>query len=100
MTLKKYWIAALAAGVLLIGAVAQAATGVSTSALGQTNATASQSAPAAGETSGGIAGGTILQAELSKDLDAKKAKPGNPVEAKLTKDVKVDGKVLLHRGSK
>lgn len=44
--------------------------------------------------------GTALQAELAKSLDCKKAKPGDEVTAKLTEDVKQDGKVVLHKGSK
>jgi hypothetical protein len=44
--------------------------------------------------------GTTLQAELAKSVDAKKAKPGDEVTAKLTQDVKADGKVVLHKGSK
>jgi len=41
-----------------------------------------------------------LQAELSKSIDAKKAKSGDEVTARLTQDVKTDGKVVLHKGSK
>jgi hypothetical protein len=44
--------------------------------------------------------GTTLQAELAKSLDCKKAKPGDEVTAKLTQDVKEDGKVVLHKGSR
>jgi hypothetical protein len=50
--------------------------------------------------SGALGSGTTLQAELSKSLDAKKAKPGDEVSAKLTQDVKENGKVVLHKGSK
>src|SRR5215831_15360919 len=49
---------------------------------------------------GALSSGTTLQAELSKSLDAKKAKPGDEVDAKLTQDVKENGKVVLHKGSK
>jgi hypothetical protein len=41
-----------------------------------------------------------LQAELTKSLDAKKAKSGDEVTAKLTQDVKANGKVVMHKGSK
>jgi len=100
MTLKKYWIAAFAAGVVVMGAVAQASTGVST-ALGQANATPSQNAQApGGDSSAGLKTGTALQAELSKGLDVKKAKSGDPIEAKLMEDVRANGKTVLHRGSK
>jgi hypothetical protein len=47
-----------------------------------------------------LSSGTTLQAELTKPLDAKKAKQGDEVTAKLTQDVKADGKVVLHKGSK
>ena len=47
-----------------------------------------------------LSSGATLQAELSKSIDAKKAKPGDEVTAKLTQDVKADGKVVLHKGSK
>ena len=53
-----------------------------------------------GGASGALSSGTTLQAELSKTLDAKKAKPGDEVSAKLTQDVKENGKVVLHKGSK
>jgi hypothetical protein len=49
---------------------------------------------------GALSSGTSLQAELTKSLDAKKAKPGDEVSAKLTQDVKENGKVVLHKGSK
>ncbi len=44
--------------------------------------------------------GTTLQAELAKSLDCKKAKPGDEITAKVTQDVKADGKVVVHKGSK
>lgn len=47
-----------------------------------------------------LAGGATLQAELTNPVDAKKAKPGDPVKAKLTQDVKSNGHVVLHKGSK
>jgi hypothetical protein len=63
------------------------------------NATGAASA-GAGDLSAGLAGGTALQAELTKSVDAKKAKSGDEVTAKLTQDVKSNGKVVLHKGSK
>ena len=50
--------------------------------------------------SGALSSGTTLQAELTKSIDAKKAKPGDEVTAKLTQDVKARGKVVLHKGTK
>jgi hypothetical protein len=38
--------------------------------------------------------------ELTNGIDAKKAKPGDPVEAKLRQDVKSGDRVVLHRGAK
>jgi hypothetical protein len=66
---------------------------------GSSGSKSSSNSPA---TNGGsaISSGTTLQAELTKGLDCKKAKPGDEVSAKLTQDVKSDGKVVLHKGSK
>jgi hypothetical protein len=50
--------------------------------------------------SGALASGTTLNAELMHSLDANSCKPGDEVTAKLTEDVKSDGKVVLHKGSK
>lgn len=47
-----------------------------------------------------LASGTMMQAQLSKSLDAKKAKVGDQVEAKATEDVKSNGRVVIHKGSK
>lgn len=57
---------------------------------------------AATQTSGpsGLAKDTMLQTELAKTIDAKNAKPGDEVTARLTQDVLVKGKVILPRGSK
>jgi hypothetical protein len=41
-----------------------------------------------------------LSAELTHSLDAKSCKPGDQVTAKVTDDVKSDGKVVVHKGSK
>jgi hypothetical protein len=50
--------------------------------------------------SGTLTSGTTLQAELTKSIDAKKAKPGDEVTAKLTQDVVADHKVVMHKGAK
>ena len=47
-----------------------------------------------------LSSGTNVQAELSKPLDCKKAKPGDEVSAKVTQDVKSDGRVVVHKGSR
>jgi hypothetical protein len=56
--------------------------------------TASPQAPAGLET------GSILYAELTKTVDAKKAKVGDPVSAVLTADVLAHGKIVLRHDSK
>src|SRR5690349_5632091 len=150
--MRKFWIAAMTAGLLTMTAIAQtsangsasgnasvspgqASAGASTSQSAQTpaasaNVDGSGNAQASHEkhnnkndknagsgTGGGkgsgssqsdigvgpggaLSSGTALQAELTKSLDAKKAKPGDEVDAKLTQDVKENGKVVLHKGSK
>ena len=44
--------------------------------------------------------GTAIRAELNKSVDAKKAKPGDPLVARVTADVKSGDTVLIPRGSK
>lgn len=152
MTIKKYWIAAITAGILTAGAVGQtsasgsasgnasvtpgqAGAGASTSQSAQTSGasanvdananakasheqenknkdkssssgasasgnTAAAATAGAGDLSAALTSGTAMQAELNKTVDAKKAKAGDEVSAKLTQDVKSNGHVVLHKGSK
>ncbi|HZS26846.1 MAG TPA: hypothetical protein VFB76_06420 [Candidatus Angelobacter sp.] len=105
MTLKKYWIAAIAASMISIGALAQVSAGGSASGNasitpGQAGASASASQSANVGSSAALSSGTTMQAELTKSIDAKKAKSGDRVTAKLTQDVKENGTVVLHKGSK
>ena len=51
-------------------------------------AAGSNSAAGVNGASGALSSGTTLQAELTKSIDAKKAKQGDEVTAKLTQDVK------------
>jgi hypothetical protein len=44
--------------------------------------------------------GSILYAELTKTVDAKKAKAGDPVNAVLVADVLVHGKIMVRRDAK
>ena len=63
------------------------------------NAAGNAGAGSAG-TSAVLAGGTTVNAELAHSLDAKSAKPGDQVMARVTEDVKANGKVVVHKGSK
>src|SRR5215469_2632831 len=70
---------------------------------GNTSADASAgSASGAAANAGGatLSNGTVLQAELTKSLDAKKAKSGDEVTAKATQDIKSNGQVVVRKGSK
>jgi hypothetical protein len=58
-----------------------------------------QAAQTAG-TPGGLEDGSILYAELSKTVDAKKAKAGDPVTAVLLANVLSHGKIVARRDSK
>jgi hypothetical protein len=62
-------------------------------ATSQTPAASSTSQPNAGAS--GIPPETIIAAELSKSVDAKKAKPGDKLEAKTTMDVLVHGQIVI-----
>lgn len=52
------------------------------------------------QSSTGIAPGTLISAELAKPVDARKAKAGDKVEAKIVADVFSDGQLLVPKGSK
>jgi hypothetical protein len=99
--LNKSWAAAIAVVLFTVGGVAQTPpSGVATGS-GPANSSVTQNAQAgASEPSAGLSGRTALQVELTNGIDAKKAKPGDPVGAKLTQDVKSGGKIVLHRGAK
>jgi hypothetical protein len=68
----------------------------------QTNPTPSQNTTASAESSASnqISAGTMIPAELSKSVDAKKAKPGDQVIAKATQDMLANGRVVIPHGSK
>jgi hypothetical protein len=66
---------------------------------GQAKSSSSGSSGGSGA-SAALTGGASLQAELTKPIDAKKAKPGDEVSAKVTQDVKSDGKVVIHKGTR
>jgi hypothetical protein len=71
----------------------------SKSASGPVSSGASATANA-GANSLSIADGTPILATLITTLDAKKNKPGDPVAARTTQDVKQGGQVVLKRGSR
>jgi hypothetical protein len=60
----------------------------------------SSTSAATGAGSAALGSTSSLQAELTKPIDAGKAKPGDEVTAKLTQDFKSDGRVVFHKGSK
>ena len=47
-----------------------------------------------------IAANTEINAMLESGIDTRKAKPGDEVSAKVTKDVKQDGEVVIHKGDR
>jgi hypothetical protein len=60
---------------------------------------AQRSAPKQGTSEApAVRAGTKINAELESSLDAKTAKPGDRVEARVTKDVKQNGHVVVHKG--
>jgi hypothetical protein len=67
-----------------------------------TQAQAEKTAPSTSDNSAAprIQPGSILYAELDKSLDAKKAKVGDPVVAKLQQSLLSQGKIAAPRGSK
>ena len=85
--MKKPFKAFMIAGLLTLGSIARPLP------ISQASNFSSSPAPS-------LEGGAILYAELSKSLDAKKAKVGDPVVAVLLADVLSHGKIVAHRDSK
>ncbi len=80
-----------------------------TPAPGQARATANSAASAVSSTatsvstkgqSAEIKNGTKISAELMSNIDARKAKEGDKVVARVTKNVKQHGKVVVHKGDR
>jgi hypothetical protein len=101
--------AIIVAGMLAVGAAAQTGTSAAGSAQGSASANQTDSGnPSASASANGGAidngesatGGVIVQAELTKTLDAKKVKQGDEVTAKVLQDVKSNGQILVRRGAK
>ncbi len=89
--MKNCWILLSVFSLLVAGSAAQVSS--------QQNQTAS-AAPAKTVTAAHISDGTPVLVELSKGLNAKKAKPGDQVKAVVVQDVLSQGKVVIRRGSK
>lgn len=80
-----------------------------TPAPGQAQATANSAASAVSSTaaaastkgqSAEIKNGTKISAELMSNIDARKAKEGDKVVARVSKNVKEQGKVVVHKGDR
>ena len=104
MKFTRSWAATIVMALFTVSGVAQTSASPAQASV-PANSTVNQKAQIAGEASAGepaagLSGRTALEVELTHNLDAKKAKQGDPVEARLTQDVKPDGKVVLHRGAK
>jgi hypothetical protein len=84
--------------VMCWGTCVQSQTAPNTSAAPQSS-TASQTSNN-GKAGAQIAPGVVIPAALSKSVDAKKAKPGDKVEAKTTMDLLSQGQVVIPRDTK
>ena len=69
---------------------------------GSGSGSGSMSTPGAGNLSGmaGLAAGSTISAVLSKPVDARKNKDGDPVVAKTTQNVKSSGETIIPKGSR
>jgi len=82
----------VAAGILCAGMAA-----------GQSNSNPQTQDPAStqnAQAAEAIPAGAPIEASLAKSLDAKKAKPGEAVEARVTENTEQNGKIIIPRGSK
>lgn len=90
-----------ATGASAQGAVAgQGSTSAAPKGASATGAVAGSADAAAGQSSGRLAQGTEISATLTNPVDAGEAKPGDPVEARATKDIRSGSEVVIPRGSK
>lgn len=89
------WMSIIVAAAVLISAAAAQNAGANAQGAAAGNASANP-----GSASAGLEAGTAVEASLSKSVDAKKAKPGDPVEARVQKDVKSAGHVVVPKGAK
>ncbi len=100
MNLQRSAFSLLGAGVLLAGSAFSQTTSPAT---GSEPSSAPQSPPPQTQNGGApaqIPAGVVIPAELSKSVDAKKAKPGDKVEAKTTMDLLSHGQVVIPRDTK
>lgn len=96
--MKNQWIAVAVVATFSWAAAAQTSGAPAGATQGQEGTPAA--AQQQGATTAARGAGTVVRAELSKSLDAKKAKAGDPVLAKVTQDVVANGQVVIRRGSK
>ena len=92
MTLKQVLVLLALVGLALLGIGQSRATNLRGAAI------ALQAAPA--QTPVRLENGSILYAELTKTIDAKKAKVGDPVNAVLVADVLAHGKIVVRHDAK
>ncbi len=94
--------AALIAGTIQLGWSAAHAPGqaqASTSSAAQAVSSSAAMASTQGQ-SAELRNGTKISADLMSSVDARKAKPGDKVVARVTKNVKQHGKTVVHKGDK
>jgi len=98
-----------AAALMLCGTVALAQTTAQTSGAAGTNRTQASGQAVAGASAGtsanknetgSVSAGTALNAELSQSVDSRKAKAGDPIAARTTEAIKMDGQVVIPKGTK
>jgi hypothetical protein len=95
------WVASLMAAQTSTQAAGSASgSGQTSAAAGQASAQTQADASAQAKTGQQLQAGSMIYAELSKSVDAKKAKQGDEVSAKTTQSVLTEGKVAIPKGAK
>lgn len=101
MNLQRNLFSLLAAGALLAGSSFAQTNSSPPTGSEPSNATQTQTAQTQnGSAPAQIPAGVVIPAQLSKSVDAKKAKPGDKVEAKTTMDLLSHGQVVIPRDTK
>ena len=100
--MNRLWILRVVMMAVLLAALASAGWSQQTQATGQaTGQAAGQATAEAGKNAAAaVRSGTKVNAELESTVDTRKAKPGDEVVARVTKNVKQDGKAVVRKGDK
>ena len=99
-SMKRTLLSRLAVVVIATATVAAAQSTPTSSSATEQGAASPQDSTAQAQSSSQFPAGTVIPAELSKSVDAKKAKAGDKIEAKTPVDLLSHGKIVIPKNTK